>query len=406
MSTLAKKLSFYGMKIPIYLLSFLPYSLIHFLGRNLGNGLYYLLPKFRKRALSNLSLAVDLHLTDKEKICIAKKSFGSLLITCLEYGKFARDRHLDQRFICKNKETAAQMMAEGKSVIFFCAHQANWEALFLEGTQRMPGVAIGNEMKNPYLTAWINSIRERFSGKIISPKQGIKEGMRALKSGKFLGIVGDQGLPGSGYYAPFLGTNAYTSPAPAMLAYKLNLPLIFASIERTKSGLYLIEYSDPIWPDQKEAMKKEVDRMMASVLSLLEKSIKKKPEEWMWQHNRWKQEMPTNVYYRFRHDTILVLLSKEYTPLIPLFKEIYPSAMITFCSDPTFFTDYRYKLVFNLTENKAFSSHFKKQSAIEAVTLDDLKKIAFKNQGTISNDPKEILIKAICRPEFWRKDAP
>ena len=399
-----KKLSFCLIQLPAYLLSFLPYSFLHLLGCGLGSILYYTFPKFRKRSLSNLSLAKSLNLSDKEKIKIAKDSFKSLMITCLEYAKFKRDKNLNKRMFCQNPEKAAQLVKEGTPPIFFCAHQANWEALFLEGTQRMPGVAIGNEMKNPYLTDWINRIRERFGGTIISPKAGIKEGMRGLKNGKFLGIVGDQGLPGSGYYAPFLGTPAFTSPAPAMIAYKLNLPLIFASIERV-SCRYKIVYSDPIFPDKSKPLKEEVDRMMGDVLDLLEKSIQKKPAEWMWQHNRWKQESPANVYYRFRHETILVLLTKDDPELTKLFERIYPKAMLKICTSQNikdlFFTDYSYKLVFNFTENKALSSHFKRQSALEAVTLEDLKKIAFKNQGTLSNDRCEIIVKAICRPEFF-----
>jgi KDO2-lipid IV(A) lauroyltransferase len=399
-----KKLPFYLIKIPALLLSFLPYALLHLVGRALGYCLYYCLPKFRKRSLSNLSLAKDLKLSDREKKAIAKASFGSLMITCLEYAKFGRDPHLEKRIICENKEEATKLMEMGRGVIFFCAHQANWEALFLEGTMRMRGVAIGNEMKNPYLTTWINGIRERFGGKIISPKEALKEGMRALKQGKFLGIVGDQGLPNSGYYSSFLGTMAWTSPAPAMLCYKMNAPLIYSSIERV-GFKYKIHYSDPIFPDKSRPMQEEIERMMSLVLSMLEKSIQKKPGEWMWQHNRWKQEAPTNVYYRFRHDTILVLLSEKNEVIEELFKTIYPKAMMRFIvANPVpKFIDYSYKLVFNFTGNKRLSSHFKKQSALEVLSLKDLKKIAFKNQQTLSSDIKEIILKAICRPEFFKK---
>ena len=69
-----KKLSFCLIQLPAYLLSFLPYTFLHLLGRGLGSILYYTFPKFRKRSLSNLSLAKSLNLSDKEKIKILEAS--------------------------------------------------------------------------------------------------------------------------------------------------------------------------------------------------------------------------------------------------------------------------------------------------------------------------------------------
>ena len=59
----------------------------------------------------------------------------------------------------------------------------------------MPGVAIGRPVKNHFLYNWVVSMREKYGGKIIAPNQAIKEGLRGLKKGAFLGIVGDQGCP-------------------------------------------------------------------------------------------------------------------------------------------------------------------------------------------------------------------
>ncbi|WP_442975472.1 lysophospholipid acyltransferase family protein, partial [Salmonella enterica] len=88
---------------------------------------------------------------------------------------------------CENSEKADELMANGKPVIFFCGHQSNWEILFLEGTSRMPGVAIGRPIKNEVLYRWITAMREKFGGKMIAPKNAAREGLRGLKRGAFLG---------------------------------------------------------------------------------------------------------------------------------------------------------------------------------------------------------------------------
>src|SRR5579872_529425 len=100
--------------------SLLSYAQIHAIGKKLGTALYYLFPKFRKRALSNLSLASDLHLTEKEIVQFAKEAFQNLMITCLEYAKLSKESEISRIATCVNPQTAAELMAQGKNVIFFC----------------------------------------------------------------------------------------------------------------------------------------------------------------------------------------------------------------------------------------------------------------------------------------------
>ena len=404
--------------------SLLPFKAIHLIGRGCGTLAYYLLPHFRKRTLSNLSLAENLELPDIKKT--AKASFQNLAITLLEYPKFARIKNTTSILSCANPKEAKKLIDQNQGVIFFCGHQANWELLFLEGTSRMPGVAIGRPIKNKTLYQWILSIREKNGGKIITPKETIKEGLRALKQGKFLGIVGDQALPESGFATPFFGRRAYTSPAPAILAYRTNSPIIVATIKRTE-GKYLIHYSDPIWPNKEKTMQEETERMMTQALSLLEEDIRKNPGQWLWQHNRWKQEPPTNVYYRYRHDTILIILPQNFdTTLLNTFRAIYPNAFITILApegapipltDVTirtyssekelFIQDFRFKLIFDFTATKKLKKHFLKQSAFQVLTLDDLKNGVAKEHLLPGDDLHTLLKKALTRPNtLWKKDAP
>ncbi|MCP5506213.1 MAG: hypothetical protein H7A38_04955 [Chlamydiales bacterium] len=414
-------LSYLAIRLFTFPISLLPFRAIHAMGKGLGTLAYYLVPKYRKRTLSNLSLA---GIDDLKKT--AKASFQNLAITLLEYPKFARIKTIDGVLSCENPEKAKQLIDQGSGVIFFCGHQANWELLFLEGTSRMPGVAIGRPIKNKTLYSWIVSIREKFGGKIITPKQTIKEGLRALKQGKFLGIVGDQALPESDYAFDFFGRRAWTTPAPAILSYRTGCPILVATIKRSR-GKYVIHYSDPIWPNPDAPLQEEIHRMMKESLLILEEDIRKRPGQWLWQHNRWKQETPDNVYYRYRWDTILIILPQTFDPsALHTFREIYPKAFITLLAplgthiplqdveikyyeneEELFFTDYRFKLVFNFTENKKLKKHFLKQSAFKVLTLDDLKNGVAIEHLLPGDGFSMLLKKALTRPNtIWRKDAP
>ena len=310
-------------------------------------------------------------------------------------------------------------MQEGKPVIFFCAHQANWEILFLEGTSRMPGVAIGRPIKNPYLYNFVMGMREKFGGKIIAPKNAIKEGLKALKKGGFLGIVGDQGRPDSGYSCPFFGRMAYSSPIPAILSHRTGSPIIVATTKRV-GGRYLIHYSDPIWPDRDAPMEQEIDRMMRECLCLLEKSIREIPEQWLWVHNRWKLQSLDVIKRPFRHESIALFFPKERVAFmdilshLPTLRSIYPHESLTLfvpsCFDDLInlkdlevipydslsdllITDYRFKLIFNFSGFSEIKSHFKSQASFTVVDKEELKK---RSGDPSLNNLSEILKKAVC----------
>jgi Kdo2-lipid IVA lauroyltransferase/acyltransferase len=382
--------------------AYLPYSAIHTIGRFFGRLLFYLYPKFRKRTLSNLSLAKDLHLTHAERKKIAIESCQNMVITALEYPKLARETDLAKVVTCINPQPANEIFQKGKGIVFFCAHQSNWELLFLDGTKRMRGTAIGRPFRNKLLYRWVVSIRQKFCGKIIAPKEALFEGMKALKRGDFLGIVGDQGLPDSGYFENFLGTPAWTSPMPAILAYRMNCPLMYATTRR-KKGRYEIEYSDPIWPQKECAMETEVARIMKEALSLLEEEIKRHPGEWLWLHNRWKKQSPRGPKRIFRFDSICIVLPNSASFFektkegLKTFREVYPLESITIFipkafrhlmpltdveviefneEKEIFIKDYRFKIIFNFTDNKKVDKHFLKLSALKTVHFDDLIKIA------------------------------
>jgi KDO2-lipid IV(A) lauroyltransferase len=263
------------------------------------------------------------------------------------------------------------------------------------------------------------SIREKYGGTIIAPKNGVKEGLRALRKGIFLGIVGDQGMPDSGYSFPFLGRRAWTTTAPALLSYKTSCPIIFAATKRTPYG-YAIRYGDPIWPNLSQPIDTEVVRIMNQVLTQLQESILASPSEWLWQHNRWKQQTPKILYKRFRRDCVYLVMPTEKAAFYAVFphlstlRSIYHNAFVFIAapawsqgekwieSDAIFFyekveetlrKDYRYKLVFDFLGYPPLAKFYERLSAFEVLTLDGLRAIAKEPV----NDLSDLFLQALCR---------
>ncbi len=407
----------------------MPYSWIAAIGKRIGSLIFYCMPSYRKRSLSNLGLASDLALTKTDLLRIAKESFQNLVTVCLEYPRLAAEKSLSPSIVCENPEAAEALHRQGKGIVFFCGHLSNWEILFLEGTTRMKGIAIGKTIRNKRLYHWILSIREKYGGKIVAQRNALQAARRALEKGMFVGIVGDQGMPSSGYSFPFLGRRAWTSTAPALLAYRTNSPIITAWTKRVRHG-YRIHYSEPIWPDLSQTIEKEVIRLMDRSLAILQESIKANPGQWLWQHNRWKQQTAKNVYKRFRHDSIgLILPSEEAAlsailPHLPTFREIYPLDFLFLCAparcrgmplleaddfffystiEETLLDDYRCKLIFDLASYPPIRRHYLSLSAFEVLDLQALKKLAQPHMPPHrENDLSTILKRALCRPgSLW-----
>ncbi len=412
-------LSYLLIRAVLFPFSLLSYKHLHKVGMALGFLLFPLLTRYRKRALSNLAIASDLHLSPSQIERIARESLGNLFITALEYGKLSKEKNVHNVVECVNPEEANAILKTGTGIIFFCAHLANWEVLFLEGTSRMKGVAIGQPIENKFLYNWILSMRQKFGGTIVEPKQSVKEGLKALKKGIFLGIVGDQSLPEGGFSSSFLGRQALTSPLPALLSHRSGAPIIVAITVR-RNGKYFIHYSKPIPPDDAKTMDEDIPRLMNAALSIVEESIKENPGQWLWQHNKWKQQGPGKLKRAYRHDTIAVFLPldlKEAESLISELKalrEIYPTEFISFfasektkvpanlASETITYTnpsdlktkDYRFKLIFNFTSDSSLSDHFLRLAAFKALTKEKISKLSKEPNTPLSSQLKKVILYA------------
>jgi Kdo2-lipid IVA lauroyltransferase/acyltransferase len=385
-------LSFTVLKGAMNLLSLLSLKGLYHLAQMLSPICYRFITKYRKRALSNLKLAKELNLNDKQIEEIAKKSLFHLLLTALEYAKLYRIQSIASFCKCLNSHDTDALLDKHQGVIFFCGHQSNWELLFLDATSRHQGVCIGKPQKNKKLYDLVLSIREKFKGKVIAPKDAYKGCMKALKKGELVGVVGDQGMPESSFIYECLGRKAHMTTLPALLSLRSGCPIYVATIARGY-GSYEISYTGPIGKGLED-----VNLITLESLKVLDESIKKHPEQYMWQHNRWKIPYAPLIPKRLRHDAILCVLPELSHNLIDdliLLKQTYEGAYFIILKPDTlqlsiefdeiisykskkdcFIKHYGPKLLFDYVGIEGLEKHFMKQALFRYVKIDSFKQLS------------------------------
>ena len=128
-------ITYYLIRILTYPFGFLPFWALQITGKFLGSFLYLFLPKFRKRALSNLALAKDLNLSSREIRTTAKNSFKNL------YHSNFRDSNEKQITIAKLSDRLENLLRFDADRLFiadickrFPLRIRNWSEIRLHST--------------------------------------------------------------------------------------------------------------------------------------------------------------------------------------------------------------------------------------------------------------------------------
>ena len=87
-----------------------------------------------------------------------------------------------------------------------------------------------------------------------------------------------------GILSNFFNEKASLTTIPAQLIKKFNIPVVPIYIERIREINFEITIDKPIYFSKNDSTQIITDRLNR----VLESMILKKPEQWIWTHNRWK----------------------------------------------------------------------------------------------------------------------
>lgn len=278
-------------------LRLLPMWLCRFLAAGIGKAIFWLVPRRRRIALMNLAIAFP-EKTPAERRRIARESIRSFILTGLEGFRFlgkwntaaaekvAREQVEDVDAIFAR---VRKIHEEAKGCIFVVPHLGNWELLSSAAAlARIPVTFTVRPLDNPRLEKYLFGMRASTGQEVLSKRNAFTHLREALRKGRSIGILADQHAGVRGVDVPFFGKPASTTIAPATLALHFKRPIILVTCLREGKNKFTALVSEPIWPDIEADASAEITRLTAAINRETEAMVRRKPEQYLWMHDRWK----------------------------------------------------------------------------------------------------------------------
>ena len=251
--------------------------------------------KHYRIAKANLDLAFGDSKTEEEKIDIIKSSFVNMAYNLYEFIVLQKEpfEKMSQKMIVENEEAILKLLKENKRIITVSGHYGCWEiSLPFFAMQYTPLTIISRKLNNKYINEVFTKARHRQNLTMCEKHGAAKCMVKALRQGRVVALTIDQSIkPQYSVDVEFFGHKASQVDSPVRLATKLDAVILPLFTLREGFEKHRLVFQDPI--EVKQNMTDEEIKTLSQRLSdLLETQIRKKPEDWFWQHRRWKLYYP------------------------------------------------------------------------------------------------------------------
>lgn len=208
------------------------------------------------------------------------ETFKSFTISSTELR--VRVQHLNQDVFQEAKD-------ENKNVILLTGHIFNWEwynalATVIPQDHCFP---VYRKVQSSFWEQKIKELRNRFGNHALEAKEVVRHIFRNPNDGNSVYMfVADQ----TPHFSEVtFGLNFLNQRTPAFVGYdklstRMDLAFVFCEMKKVKRGFYQVNYYR-IYPDGEKFVENEVVKKFHY---LLENTINKRPDNYLWSHRRWK----------------------------------------------------------------------------------------------------------------------
>ena len=268
----------------------IPHRKIAGLGKLLGLVLYNVDLRHRRIVRRNLKFAFP-EWTWNQVHRVARKVFQHFGITVLEIFQISCSSLEEVLAKAHRIEGIEHLNRLQNGALLISAHLGNWEisAQYVSAMGKAPFVAVARKIRFKPFERWLNRLRTRFGGELIDKKGALPKMREALRQGKILGVLIDQG--GEAATAKFFGHDVQAHAAVALLAMRCQKPVIPSFCVREPNGFRII-LEPPLVLQRTNDLRADIESNIQLMMDAVEQAIRSYPDQWFWLHKRWKKFYP------------------------------------------------------------------------------------------------------------------
>ena len=272
----------------LWLLHWLPLSLLAPLGNALGLLLYVVIFPRRRVVRTNLRLAFpELGQTERERM--ARRLFANLGRTLLERGLlwWAPRARLERLIRVEGEARVRALLGAGRPVILMAPHFVGLDMGGTRVTMLFDIVSIYARQRNRVIDRWLYHGRSRFGDQLLQPRhESIRATVKAMKAGRPFYYLPDMdhGRKES-IFVPFFGVQTATItglPRFARMADAVVVPCVTRLLPGGAG--YRLSFGEPWENFPSGDVEADVARMNAEIESL----VRAMPDQYYWVHKRFK----------------------------------------------------------------------------------------------------------------------
>jgi len=185
-----------------------------------------------------------------------------------------------------------ERLPRGKGVIILTGHVGNWElaGAYLAAVG-FPLAAVVKPPSNRHIAAHTERTRRQLGIETIPLPEARTGVMAALRQGRAVALVADQGALRSSTWAPFFGLPTRTPAGPGLFALRSGAPVLFGALVAQPDGGYHLDgevIEEEVTGDASDA----TERIARKYREALETLVRRVPEQYLWTHRLWKWKAP------------------------------------------------------------------------------------------------------------------
>lgn len=185
------------------------------------------------------------------------------------------------------REKILQFNRMGKGTLITMGHYGCWEwgNPGYHSAVDVPLQTVYHPLSDPWFDKLLLHMRTRFGTHMVKMKDTFRQIMDTRDTVCNTVFIADQSPSVRGaIWTSFMGRETAFFGGPEKIARKLNVPVLFASVEKIKRNHYAIQ----IQVISGDPQNTEPGFITGKYAQMLEERIRSKPQYWLWSHRRWK----------------------------------------------------------------------------------------------------------------------